>query len=57
MRSESDECDDDGDDSSPLPDCPRCGEPVGFVTATGPVTASASPCGCSVPFGLGQRDD
>ncbi|QCS43028.1 hypothetical protein [Natrinema versiforme] len=43
-------------DSSSLPDCPRCGEPVGFVTATGPHTGTASPCGCSVPPGLLERD-
>ncbi|WP_222920145.1 hypothetical protein [Natrinema sp. SYSU A 869] len=48
---------DDPDDSSLRPDCPRCGAPVGFVTATGPMTASASPCGCTVPPNLVQRDD
>ncbi|WP_226006225.1 hypothetical protein [Natrinema salinisoli] len=42
--------------SSPLPDCPTCGEPVAFVTVTGPHTGSASPCGCSVPPGLLERD-
>ncbi len=36
-------------DSSPLPDCPRCGKPVAFSAATGPDTGSVSPCGCSVP--------
>ncbi|WP_226041437.1 hypothetical protein [Natrinema sp. DC36] len=46
----------DGNLSS-RPDCPRCGTPVGFVTVTGPLTASASPCGCSVPPNLVQRDE
>ncbi|MFC6765733.1 hypothetical protein [Natrinema soli] len=47
----------DDSDSSSRPDCPRCGAPVGFVTVTGPLTASASPCGCSVPPNLVQRDE
>ncbi|WP_226006190.1 hypothetical protein [Natrinema salinisoli] len=34
------------------PVCPRCGDPVTFVTAVGPQTGTASPCGCSVPPGL-----
>ncbi|WP_222918873.1 hypothetical protein [Natrinema sp. SYSU A 869] len=55
MRSDSDASDDNNGSSSP-PDCPRCGEPVGFVTVTGPMTASASPCGCSVPPALVQRE-
>ncbi|ELY84273.1 hypothetical protein [Natrinema altunense] len=49
----------DGDrdgDSSP-PECPRCGEPVGFLTVSGPMTASASPCGCTVPPNLVQPDN
>ncbi|WP_408959558.1 hypothetical protein [Natrinema sp. 74] len=56
MDSDADGADDDGDGVSPLPDCPRCGDPVGFVTASGPLTGTASPCGCSVPPELVQRD-
>ncbi|WP_226481970.1 hypothetical protein [Natrinema amylolyticum] len=55
MRSDQ-ETSDDTDSSSP-PDCPRCGARVAFVTATGPMTASASPCGCSVPPNLVRREE
>ncbi|MFD1564793.1 hypothetical protein ACFR99_14730 [Haloarchaeobius amylolyticus] len=50
------EASDAEDRTSSLPDCPRCGEPVAFVTASGPTTASANPCGCSVSPGF-CRDD
>ncbi|WP_226479219.1 hypothetical protein [Natrinema amylolyticum] len=56
MRSDPDANDDGCDDSWSPPDCPRCGNPVGFVTVSGPMTASASPCGCSVPPVLIERD-
>ncbi|WP_175480078.1 hypothetical protein [Natrinema salaciae] len=45
------------DGSPPLPDCPTCGAPVAVVTASGPHTGSASPCGCSVPPDLLRRGD
>ncbi|MGQ3414244.1 hypothetical protein ACT4ML_18605 [Natrinema sp. LN54] len=60
MRSNLDSSGDAGsstDDSSSLPDCPRCGEPVAHVTATGPHTGTAGPCGCSVPPGLLEREE
>ncbi|QCW02114.1 hypothetical protein [Natrinema pallidum] len=44
------------DDSSP-PDCPRCGDPIAFLTVSGPMTGSVSPCGCSVPPALVHRED
>jgi hypothetical protein len=43
-------------DSASLPDCPTCGEPITVVSATGPHTGSASPCGCSVPPDLLERE-
>ncbi|ELY85913.1 hypothetical protein [Natrinema altunense] len=46
----------DRDGSSP-PDCPRCGEPIAFLTVSGPMTGSVSPCGCSVPPALVHRED
>ncbi|WP_165383940.1 hypothetical protein [Natrinema altunense] len=49
--------DGDPDDDSPPPECPRCGAPIGFLTVSGPMTASASPCGCTVPPKLVHRDD
>ncbi|QCS40974.1 hypothetical protein [Natrinema versiforme] len=39
-----------------VPDCPRCGRPVWVVTVTGPITATASPCGCSVAPGTLERE-
>ncbi|WP_230198706.1 hypothetical protein [Halopiger djelfimassiliensis] len=44
--------DDDVPDVSSLPTCPRCGGPVVRVTATGPLEATAAPCGCRVSPGL-----
>lgn len=44
------------EDSSPVPDCPSCGEPVAVVSVTGPHTAAAGPCGCSITPGLLERD-
>ncbi|WP_168713801.1 hypothetical protein [Natrinema altunense] len=49
--------DGDPDDDSPPPECPRCGAPIGFLTVSGPMTASASPCGCTVPPKLVHPDD
>lgn len=46
------ECD---DDTRLRPDCPVCGEPIAFITATGPHTGSVGPCGCSVPPTLIER--
>lgn len=37
------------DDTRLRPECPMCGDPVAFVTATGPHTGSVGPCCCSVP--------
>lgn len=54
MRSDIDSSGDS--DSSSLPDCPRCGEPVTTVTVSGPHTGIAGPCGCSVPPGLLERE-
>ncbi|RZH69467.1 hypothetical protein [Natrinema altunense] len=51
-----DDTDTDCDGSSP-PDCPRCGEPIAFLTVSGPMTGSVSPCGCSVPPALVHRED
>ncbi|WP_226040049.1 hypothetical protein [Natrinema sp. DC36] len=44
------------DEDSPFPACPRCGDPVLFSVVTGPHTGFASPCGCSVPPGLLERE-
>ncbi|WP_222917129.1 hypothetical protein [Natrinema sp. SYSU A 869] len=38
----------DPDDSSVLPDCPSCGEPIITTTVVGPMDAYAAPCGCRV---------
>ncbi|ELY76761.1 hypothetical protein [Natrinema pallidum] len=51
----SDEPDTSDDGSWSRPECPSCGEPVTFVTASGPHTGTVSPCGCSVPPGLISR--
>ncbi|ELY73866.1 hypothetical protein [Natrinema pallidum] len=51
-----DDTDANRDDSSP-PDCPRCGDPIAFLTVSGPMTGSVSPCGCSVPPALVHRED
>ncbi|WP_226007950.1 hypothetical protein [Natrinema salinisoli] len=32
-----------------LPDCPTCGRTVWVVSVTGPLEATASPCGCTIP--------
>ncbi|AFO59050.1 hypothetical protein NJ7G_3833 [Natrinema sp. J7-2] len=47
---------DDAASSAP-PDCPRCGQRIAFLTVSGPMTASVSPCGCSVPPALVHRED
>jgi hypothetical protein len=39
-----------------LPDCPTCGRTVWVVSATGPLEATASPCGCTIPPGALEAD-
>jgi hypothetical protein len=57
MTSDSDLGDDSDDRLSLLPTCPTCGDPVSFLTVTGPHTGIVNPCGCSMPPGLLERDD
>jgi hypothetical protein len=52
----SDDVDGSDDPDSSPPDCPTCGDPVHVVTASGPYSGTASPCGCSVDPGLITRD-
>ncbi|SEQ37181.1 hypothetical protein [Natrinema salaciae] len=54
MRSDLEASEDD--ETPPRPACPNCGEPVAVVTAVGPHTGTASPCGCSVTPGLLKRE-
>ncbi|WP_306059189.1 hypothetical protein [Natronococcus wangiae] len=44
------------DDAASAPDCPRCGRSVVVLVVTGPQTGSVSPCGCSVPPELLERE-
>ncbi|WP_226482027.1 hypothetical protein [Natrinema amylolyticum] len=41
---------------SSLPDCPTCGRSVWVVTVSGPLEATASPCGCAVAPGRLERE-
>ncbi|WP_226007764.1 hypothetical protein [Natrinema salinisoli] len=57
MTSDTDPGGDSDDRLSLLPTCPTCGDPVSFLTVTGPHTGIVNPCGCSMPPGLLERDD
>ncbi|WP_222920493.1 hypothetical protein [Natrinema sp. SYSU A 869] len=41
---------------SSLPDCPTCGRSVWVVSVSGPLEATASPCGCAVAPGRLERE-
>ncbi|WP_175607239.1 hypothetical protein [Natrinema saccharevitans] len=54
---EDDASESDGADDGPLPNCPRCGEPVLMSVVIGPGASTLEPCGCAVsPTTLMDRE-